>query len=244
MWGGREKTVEQARSPKCDVQSTRYGVRPAARRRVVEAMLPVLLAVCLAAPVVAAGQSTDYDEIYAKFLNSARRYPAEDALWMTELMSDRTAHRVNDLVTVRVLESLSATGAADSSVNKASNGSVSLPSPVSKAFAKALPASSTTKFTGAGGTTRTTELSAALTARVTEVLPTGDLAIEGVREIDINGDRNLVVLSGVIRTADIQPGNVILSTDIGQLRIRSLSQGLIHDSLQPGWLIRLLNKVF
>jgi len=202
------------------------------------------LTLALLTPVAAVAQSADYDEMYAKFLNSARRYPSADAMWMTDLMSDRNAHRVNDLVTVRVLESLSATGAADSNVNKNSNGTVSLPTPISKALAKALPTSANTKFTGAGGTTRTTELSAALTARVTEVLPTGDLVIEGIREIDINGDRNVVVLSGVIRSADIQPGNVILSTDIGQLRIRSLSQGLIHDSLQPGWLIRILNKVF
>ena len=63
-------------------------------------------------------------------------------------------------------------------------------------------------------------------------------------EIDVNGDRLLVVLSGVVRAVDILPGNVIPSTRIGQLRIRSLSQGLIKDSLSPGWLIRVLNKIF
>jgi flagellar L-ring protein precursor FlgH len=83
-----------------------------------------------------------------------------------------------------------------------------------------------------------------LTARVAEVLPNGDLVIEGIREVDINGDRNVVVLTGVIRPEDIQPGNVIMSPQIGQLRIRSLSQGLIRDSLEPGWLVRILNKVF
>jgi hypothetical protein len=40
------------------------------------------------------------------------------------------------------------------------------------------------------------------------------------------------------------PGNVVPSPRIGQLRIRSLSQGLIKDSLTPGYLIRLLNKIF
>jgi flagellar L-ring protein precursor FlgH len=225
---------------------TAYGLRLTDRgsRLTAHGLRLTAIALLVALPHVALAQAPDYDEIYSKFLNSARRYPSADAMWMTDLMSDRNAHRVNDIVTVRVLESLSATGSADSNVNKNSSGSVSLPTPVSKAIAKALPVSSNTKFAGAGGTTRTTELSAALTARVTEVLPTGDLVIEGVREIDINGDRNLVVLSGVIRTADIQPGNVILSTEIGQLRIRSLSQGLIHDSLQPGWLVRILNKVF
>jgi len=37
---------------------------------------------------------------------------------------------------------------------------------------------------------------------------------------------------------------VIPSSRVGQLQISSLSQGLIKDSLTPGYLIRLLNKVF
>ena len=101
-----------------------------------------------------------------------------------------------------------------------------------------------TKFNGAGGTTRTTELSATITARVTEVLPSGDLVVEAVREVNINGDRSIVVLSGVVRPADIQPGNVIPSSMVGQFRIQSLSAGLVKDSLTPGFLIRALNKVF
>ncbi len=83
-----------------------------------------------------------------------------------------------------------------------------------------------------------------MTARVTEVLPNGDMVVQGVREVNINGDRTLVVLSGVIRPNDVAQGNVVPSTRVGQLSISSLSQGLIKDSLTPGYLIRLLNKVF
>jgi flagellar L-ring protein precursor FlgH len=54
----------------------------------------------------------------------------------------------------------------------------------------------------------------------------------------------VVVLTGVVRPYDIQPGNVVPSALVGQLRIRSLSAGLVKDSLSPGWLIRILNKVF
>jgi flagellar L-ring protein precursor FlgH len=207
-------------------------------------VLGAALAACVAWPVRVAAQAADYDELYARFLNSARRLPPADRLWMADLATDPSARHVNDLVTVRVVESLSATGAADSSVNKNSSATAALPSPASKVLAKALPAAAETKFAGSGGTTRTTELTATMTARVTEILPTGDLVIEGVREVDINGDRNLVVLTGVVRPVDVQPGNVVLSTQVGQLRIRSLSQGLIHDSLEPGWLVRVFNKVF
>ncbi len=192
----------------------------------------------------AAQSGKNYDEIYAQYLAAARKPAGPESVWMADLTSDLRARRLNDLVTIRVIESLSATGAADSTVNKKSDGNVTMPGKAGEYLGKVFPVSSDTKFNGAGGTTRTTELSATITARIVEVLPSGDLVVEGVREVDINGDRNVVVLTGVIRATDIQPGNVIPSTRIGQLRIRSLSQGLIKDSLSPGWLIRILNKIF
>lgn len=205
-------------------------------------------AMLLAASAVANAQSRpagkNYDEIYHQYLVAARKLPPPDQLWMADLMSDLRARRLGDLVTIRVLESLSATGSADSTVNKKADGGVSLPGKAGDLLGKVLPVGSDTQFNGSGGTTRTTELSATITARVVEVLPSGDLVVEGVREVDINGDRNVVVLTGVIRATDVLQGNIVPSTRIGQLRIRSLSQGLIKDSLSPGWLIRILNKIF
>ena len=105
-------------------------------------------------------------------------------------------------------------------------------------------ASSNTKFKGGGTTSRSGELAATLTARVVEVLPNGDLVLEGAREIDINGDRQIVVLTGVVRQADLGRNNVVLSPSIGQVRIRYFGRGLIRDNLKPGWLVRILNKIF
>ena len=63
-------------------------------------------------------------------------------------------------------------------------------------------------------------------------------------EIEINGDRQIIVLTGVVRTADINPGNVVPSTAVGQMRIRYFGRGLIKDNLSPGWLVKLFNKIF
>jgi flagellar L-ring protein precursor FlgH len=205
----------------------------------------VLVAVLfVGTPSVLPAQTTDYDSEYNRFLLEARRAPSPKGAWMVDLASDRTARRQNDMVTIRVVESLSATGTADSNVGQRSGANVSMPSPAAKWLGKVFPIAQNTQFDGAGGTTRTTDLTAMVTARVSEVLPNGDLVVEGIREVEINGDRTLVVLTGVVRQADIQPGNVVLSPQVGQLRIRSLSQGLIKDSLEPGWLVRILNKVF
>ena len=103
---------------------------------------------------------------------------------------------------------------------------------------------SNTAFQGGGATARTGALSAVLTARVREVLPNGDLVIEGVREIEINGDRQMLVLTGVVRPVDLNTGNVVPSTAVGQMRIRYFGRGLMKDNLSPGWLVRILNKIF
>jgi flagellar L-ring protein FlgH len=200
--------------------------------------------------------SDNYDELFLKYLAEARATAqapqSPDSLWMAGLTGDLRARRVNDLVTVRVLELVTAQGSADSSLDKSSSASAAVPNlfgleskypgwldPTSLASLSA-----STDFQGGGSTTRTGSLSAALTARVVEVLPNGDLALEGVREIDINGDRQIIVLTGVVRTADVGPGNVVPSTAIGQMRIRYFGRGLIKDNLQPGWVVRVLNKIF
>jgi flagellar L-ring protein precursor FlgH len=204
----------------------------------------VLLAVVSAAPAAAQSPGS-YEDAYLRYLAAARRpEPTGRPVWMADLTSDPSARHVNDLVTIRVEESISAVGSADSNLGKSGSAAASVPGTGGEWLAKGLPISTETKFNGAGGTTRTTELSATLTARITEVLPNGDLVVEGVREIDINGDRSVVVLTGVVRPTDIRPGNVVPSALVGQLRIRSLSAGLMKDSLTPGWLIRILNKVF
>ena len=208
-----------------------------------------------AVPAPAAVVSDSYDELFVKYLESARTTtttPGTNITWMSGLGADPRARNVNDLVTVQVLESIVGTGTADSSLDKESSGSAAVTNlfgleskyPSWLDPSNIVNTTSKTDFKGGGTTTRAGTLTATLTARVTEVLPNGDLVLEGAREIDINGDRQIVVLTGVVRTSSILPGNIVASPAIGQLRIRYFGRGLIKDNLQPGWLIRVLNKVF
>ena len=199
--------------------------------------------------------SDNYDAMLAAYLKEARAQltaPAPASLWMAGLLGDLRARTVNDLVTVQVVETITAQGSADSSLDKNSKGSASVtnlfgleskyPGWLDPTSLAALGAN--TSFKGGGNTSRSGSLSAVMTTRVADVLPNGNLVLEGVREIEINGDRQIVVLTGVVRPADIGPGNVVTSTAIGQMRIRYFGRGLIKDNLQPGLLIRMLNKIF
>ena len=197
----------------------------------------------------------NYDALFAKYLEAARvtnTTPAPGSLWMSGLLGDLRAHSINDLVTVHVIEAITAQGSADSALDKKSSGNVGVPNlfGLESKYPSALnptsmaSLSASTTFKGGGNTSRSGSLTADMTARIAEVLPNGNMVIEGVREIDINGDRQIIVLSGVIRPSDINPGNVIPSTAIGQMQIRYFGRGLIKDNLQPGWLVRALNKIF
>ena len=122
---------------------------------------------------------------------------------MTGLAGDRRARHVNDLLTVQVIENITGTGSADSALTKDGKGAAA----VTNAFGveHKLPAwidptnlvsgTSKTDFKGTGATSRTGSLTATMTVRVAEVLPNGDLVLEGAREIEINGDRQIVVLT-------------------------------------------------
>ena len=75
-------------------------------------------------------QSDNYDVLYARYLAAARALPvtttAPDTTWMTGLLPDLRARHVNDLVTVRVVENISAVGSADASLDKDGSGAASL----------------------------------------------------------------------------------------------------------------------
>jgi len=196
----------------------------------------------------------NYDVLLQQFLEDSRSAAAAPAAssWMAGLTTDLRARRVNDLITIRVMESLTGLGAADSNLDKKSSGTAGIPSlfglesrlPSSINPANLITVGANTTFQGGGSTSRTGSLTGVLTARVQEVLPNGDLLVQGVREIEINGDRQMLVVTGVVRTADINAANVVPSTAVGQMRIRYFGRGLMKDNLSPGWLIRILNKIF
>ena len=87
-------------------------------------------------------------------------------------------------------------------------------------------------------------ITAMMTVRVMQRLPNGDLVVEGVREIVINGDRQFITLTGVIRPSDISLGNLASSASVGDLRIQYYGKGFMKDNLSPSWLVRILNKIF
>ena len=97
------------------------------------------------------------------------------------------------------------------------------------------------KYKGDAKTQRSGSLDARITAKIIEILQNGDYRIEGDREVNINGERETIKLSGTIRSRDIRSDNTILSTYVANAKILYDGKGIIDSGHEPGILTKLIN---
>ena len=163
-----------------------------------------------------------------------------------DLGSDLRATQVNDLVTIVVSEQASAvaTGATQTSRKSSVQASVSSlagPKSATGALNNLATTSNDTELNGTGTTSRTSQLSTTLSARVTHVLPNGYLVLEGSKEVQVNSEHQLVRVRGIIRPVDLSPGNVVTSNQLAQLEINIDGKGVVNDAVRrPMLLYRIL----
>ncbi len=184
----------------------------------------------------------------------------DGSLWrerseLGELFSNPKARRVGDILTIRIVENSTATNKASTSTDRSSSLSASMdaffnmekryPSdhPFFNPFSS-VGGSIDSQFGGSGATQRSGALSAYMTAQVVEVLPNGNLIIEGNREVRVNAENQMITLTGVVRPRDVSADNEILSTYIADARISYSGTGILNDRQRPGWFTRIMDKVW
>jgi len=174
------------------------------------------------------------------------------------LFEDRRARRLNDLVTVLIVESVSGSKKAetktgrDSSIDASVTGFFGAPLDLNLAnlygkgntFSPSVKSGIKNDFSGSGETTREGTLKGTITARVVEVLPNGNLVIESRKEITLNFEKQVLVLKGIIRPEDISTNNTIESTRIADSQIYLVGQGVLDEKQAPGWIGRAVDRIW
>ena len=80
-----------------------------------------------------------------------------------------------------------------------------------------------------------------VTAEVTDVLPNGNLVIQGQKEISVNSEKQVITVRGIVRPDDLSPGNSIPSDRIARMEVRVNGRGVVNDAVKrPFFLYRIL----
>ena len=173
---------------------------------------------------------------------------ASNSLWRQgsrAFFKDQRAQQIGDLVTVRVKVTDQAqinNSTSRSRKNEEGMGAENLFG-LETQMTKILPEGtkaealvnldSNSSSQGTGSIRRSEQLVTSVAAVVTQVLPNGNLVVEGKQEIRVNFEVRELVVGGVVRPEDIEADNTIDSSKIAQARIAYGGRGQITDVQQP-----------
>ena len=155
---------------------------------------------------------------------------------------DRRARLVGDTVTVMIIENVTASQKSTSTIDR--NSSIdakitALPLQPAADLAKlGIGASSTNNFSGKGGTESANTFSGSITATVIEVLANGHLVVAGEKQIGVNQNVDVLRFSGTVDPRLVQPGSVVSSTQVANVRVESRGRGAQTEAQTVGWLSR------
>ncbi len=173
---------------------------------------------------------------------------APNSLWRQgsrAFFKDQRARQVGDLVTVKVRVTDRAELQNQTSRSRRAADGMGVPNffgAEGTQLSRILPGAeadalvkteSNTSTQGAGSVRRSEQLTTNVATVVNQVLPNGNLVIEGKQEIRINFEIRELIVAGVVRPEDIESDNTIDSTKIAQARIAYGGRGQITDVQQP-----------
>ncbi len=165
------------------------------------------------------------------------------------MYADHKAAHSGDILTILVSESI----AAQSSQSKKSNRDASVTDAVQsflypstglhKGALPSISLSGKAAYDGGGDVSNNQSLVSRAAVLVTDVLPNGNLVIEGVRVVTFSGETQYVVLHGLVRADDVGSDNTVQSSNIADARVECVSEGSLTDAQKRGWLAKVYEKL-
>lgn len=167
-----------------------------------------------------------------------------NSLWRNgsrAFFKDQRAHQVGDILTVKVNITDKANIANETTRSRTNNDDTNIDNlfnwkklPI---FGSLIPGhvattDSSTKLDGKGTVDRSEALSTNVAAVVTQVLPNGNLVIEGKQDIRVNFEMRELIVGGIVRPEDIESDNTIDSSKIAEARIAYGGKGQLTDVQQ------------
>ena len=188
------------------------------------------------------------------------------------MFADKRAKRVGDIVTIVVQENTVANNSLElKTAREAKAGTGNPLTNLINQFVKALPATilgknkftdsvaqsgaipsittpalrvdGSSEYKGGGDITNRQVVTSRAAVTVIDVLPNGNMVVEGARVVRFSGETQYASLRGVLRSSDVQKDNTVLSTNLADAQVEFVSEGSLSEAQKKGWLLRIANKV-
>jgi flagellar L-ring protein precursor FlgH len=99
------------------------------------------------------------------------------------------------------------------------------------------------EWNGGGDTQNTLTITNRTAVTVVDVLPNGNLVVEGAKIIRAGQESQYAYMRGVVRPVDIASDNTIPSTKIADSQVEFIPEGELSDAQKKGWLVRMWNSI-
>lgn len=184
--------------------------------------------------------------ILAMVLMCAANLATAQNLAANSIFSDYKAHRAGDLITIHIIEFASGSNEASTTTDKQSDAGADGQGSGALDFFPlfGFNTSSGLSFKGDGQTTRRGTLTAKMSAVIKAIDKNGNLEIEGTREVEVNNEKQLTSLSGMVRPEDVTTDNIVFSYNIANAKINYKGKGTVNTANKQGFLAKLLNFIF
>lgn len=182
-----------------------------------------------------------------------------NSLWASNrqtFFKDQRARKVGDILTVMI--EIDDDAKLSNETKRTRSGSENLEIPAIGGFEKRIkdllpegadPAALTetasdSATNGKGSVNRKEEINLQLAAVVTQILPNGNMVVQGRQEVRVNFENRVLELMGVIRPEDIETNNKISYEKIAEARISYGGKGQITDLQQPRYGQQIYDAIF
>ncbi|MFA5479221.1 MAG: flagellar basal body L-ring protein FlgH [Candidatus Muiribacteriota bacterium] len=157
--------------------------------------------------------------------------------------TEEKAHRIGDILTVFISEAASASQTATKNTSRDYSASMNAGTGFLDVVGGAS-AGSKNQYSGKGSTVASNNVNATVSVKVTEVLPNGNLVVEGQRFINVNNDIQEILLTGEVRPRDVSTENTVDSRLLADAKIIYKGKGEIARTQKPNIFQRILGSIF
>lgn len=163
------------------------------------------------------------------------------------LFEDRRARLVGDTMTILINERTSAGKQASNSTSKSSQLDLGIPRLLGLSPSLLGRASASTSLESSsddkGSAASSNNFASTLSVTVTQVLPNGNLAVAGEKQIALDRGVEYVRFSGIVRPDSIGPGNVVPSTQVADARVEYRTDSRVDTAAVMSSLARFFLSV-